>query len=345
MSLLQLIVIITGFLFFLFAIDLYERKKFHLLHFLVFFGGTGSVVFFVLRPDLLDRFGEAFGIARGADLIVYLAIILLWYLYFEILNKLIKRDIQRTDLARVLALSWAWWSIQEGDIVFLIPSYGEDATVLRTIKNVLDAWYAVVCIDDGENKILLHDELKEFFEQKRCVLLEHPYNMWQGAALQTWTDYVQKYLPFVEYVVHFDADGQHQIDDLAAYLKAFEDNDDLDIVLWSRFLGKAKNISWRRWFHKKMQIWFMRLLVGLKLTDTNNGYRVIKRSALSKLRITLNGMAHASQLESLIKANKLKYQEVPVTILYTEYSVAKGQKLSNAWNIVKKLVYDMFFYK
>lgn len=104
MSLLQLIIILTGAVFLLFAIDLYQRKKFNLLHFLVYFGGTGLVVLFVLRPDLLSSFGSFFGGARGADVIVYLAVIFLGYIYFELLNKQTKQQLEVTRLSTATAL-------------------------------------------------------------------------------------------------------------------------------------------------------------------------------------------------------------------------------------------------
>lgn len=66
---------------------------------------------------------------------------------------------------------------------------------------------------------------------------------------------------------------------------------------------------------------FMRVVVGLHLTDTHNGFRVLRMRALPKIRITLNRMAHASEIEHLIAQNKLSYAEVPVHILYTEYSL------------------------
>lgn len=103
--------------------------------------------------------------------------------------------------------------------------------------------------------------------------------------------------------------------------------------------------SWWRKFHKKGQILFMRLFVGLKLSDTHNGYRVIARKALPKIHITLNRMAHASEIEQIIKDEKLNYAEVPITVLYSEYSLKKGQKLSNATNIAKEILYKKFFFR
>lgn len=107
MSILELIVIVTGFIFLLFAIDARQRKKLNVLHLTVFVGGSTMLIYFILYPGTLDRFGSLFGIARGADLIVYCAIIFLAYLFFELLNKINKQSIIQTNLARAVSLQQA----------------------------------------------------------------------------------------------------------------------------------------------------------------------------------------------------------------------------------------------
>ena len=57
---------------------------------------------------------------------------------------------------------------------------------------------------------------------------------------------------------------------------------------------------------------------------------MIKASVLPELTITMNRMAHASELVDIIYTKNLTYKEVPITIIYSAYSIAKGQKLSNA---------------
>lgn len=79
------------------------------------------------------------------------------------------------------------------------------------------------------------------------------------------------------------------------------------------------------------------------LSDTHNGYRVLKKSILSKIKLNFNGMEHASEILELIGQQKIEYIEVPNTILYTEYSMARGQKLSNSFRIVKNLLMSKFF--
>jgi len=54
------------------------------------------IVVFALDQSLLDQFGRFFGIARGADLLVYIALILLFYFYIDVLNKHTKDRFQLT---------------------------------------------------------------------------------------------------------------------------------------------------------------------------------------------------------------------------------------------------------
>ena len=105
MSLLQFVVIVAAFVFILFGWDFYKRKKMNVLHFVVFFVGGGVVVLFALNQDLLNSFGKFFGIARGADMLVYISLILLFYFYITILNKQTKDVFQLTRLISQIAIN------------------------------------------------------------------------------------------------------------------------------------------------------------------------------------------------------------------------------------------------
>ena len=48
----------------------------------------------------------------------------------------------------------------------------------------------------------------------------------------------------------------------------------------------------------------------------------------------MNGMSHASEFVELMDSHKWRVAEQPVDILYTEYSMSKGQSLLNGINIL-----------
>jgi hypothetical protein len=84
----------------------------------------------------------------------------------------------------------------------------------------------------------------------------------------------------------------------------------------------------------EIAIVFTRIITRLNVTDTHNGFRAFNALAAQRIEISQNHMAHATQILSEIGRHQLRYTEVPVQIVYTEYSVKKGQKMSGAFNIV-----------
>ena len=81
-------------------------------------------------------------------------------------------------------------------------------------------------------------------------------------------------------------------------------------------------------------VWLSRRSRKLGLTDAHNGLRVFNKTVADRLNITINGMGHASEFIVLAYENRWRVAEEPVEILYTEYSLSKGQPLLNGVNIV-----------
>jgi hypothetical protein len=97
--------------------------------------------------------------------------------------------------------------------------------------------------------------------------------------------------------------------------------------------------------NKKLQILFTRIIIGLPLTDTHNGLRMMRHHTLPLLTITLNDYTHASEIEFLIKQNNLKRKEVPMHVIYEEHHITGGQPLSNAITIAKRIIYRLLFFR
>jgi hypothetical protein len=76
----------------------------------------------------------------------------------------------------------------------------------------------------------------------------------------------------------------------------------------------------------------------MKLSDAHNGLRALSRHAAEVIRLKQDRMAHASEIISEIKRNKLRFTEVPITVLYTDYSRSKGQSALGAFRIVLDLL-------
>jgi glycosyltransferase involved in cell wall biosynthesis len=213
------------------------------------------------------------------------------------------------------------------DACVVVPAYNEASTIGEVVTSLRGHFDNVVCVDDGSA-----DDTAVLARAAGATVLRHPLNRGQGAALQTGFDHVLRATDS-SHVITFDADGQHLTSDAVAML-ARARAEDLDVVLASRFLGRCESMPTSRRLLLRLAVCFSRRTTGLPLTDTHNGLRVLSRSALKVIRLELPGMAYASELESAVASTGLSWAEVPTTVLYSEYSVAKGQRNSNAVNIV-----------
>ena len=219
----------------------------------------------------------------------------------------------------------------------VIPAYNEGEAIGGVVADLLGRGYSVAVVDDGSKEPLL-DALRG----THAHVLRHVINLGQGAALQTGIRYALE--QGAELIVTFDADGQHQSADLKALLAPIVEGR-ADVALGSRFSkgGRAVNISRSKRAVLALAVVFTRWSTGLAVTDTHNGLRALSRKAAERLHITQNGMAHASQVLQQIKSQQLSFVEVPVTVVYTEYSVRKGQRLSNAFNILWDSFAELFY--
>lgn len=213
------------------------------------------------------------------------------------------------------------------DVAFVIPVYNEGQVVREVVAEVLRHYTNVVCVNDCSR-----DNSASEIAATGAYLVNHPINMGQGAALQTGIEFV-RLLPGIRYVVTFDSDGQHRLEDVAHMLEVIEAQG-TDFVLGSRFLGReAVGMPASKRALLKAAIAFSNATSGVKLTDTHNGLRVFTKRVADEIQITMPDMAHASEFLEIIRRNGYTYVEVPVEIVYTDYSRSKGQSLINAVNI------------
>lgn len=216
------------------------------------------------------------------------------------------------------------------DTWLIVPLYNEAQVVREVVAKASEAFPNIVCVDDGSG-----DNSVEEARRGGAVVVCHPINLGQGAALQTGLDFALSQ-PGAEYFVTFDSDGQHRTED-AERMVARLRNEPLDVVVGSRFLdGKTKPGFMKRAV-LRTAVLFERISTGVKLTDAHNGLRALNRVAASTIQLEQNRMAHASEIIAQIGNHRLRYAEEPVHIIYTDYSRAKGQSLWNSVNILSEL--------
>lgn len=215
------------------------------------------------------------------------------------------------------------------DLWVVIPAFNEGSVIFDVVRDVKRTCPNVVLVDDGSA-----DDTGKHAQRAGAVIVRHPINLGQGAALQTGIEFARR--NNARFIATFDADGQHDIHDVVAMADILNKRQ-VDVVLGSRFIGKTVGMTLSRKILLHAAVLFTRLTTGMKLTDAHNGLRVFTRKGIENIHLSQNRMAHASEILEQIARNRLKYVEFGNTIRYTDYSRAKGQKASNAINILVDL--------
>ncbi len=219
------------------------------------------------------------------------------------------------------------------DMIFVIvPAYNEEERIGQVVDDLLGKKFAnVVVVDDGST-----DSTAVIAARAGANVLSHEINRGQGAALQTGNEYALE--QGAEAVVHFDADGQMNVADIAEALAAMRAKN-AEVVFGSRFLDNRSQMPWTK-KHIVLPVSRLvnRLLTGLRLTDAHNGFRILSSKALKKIHISQDRMAHNSEIVRQVKEHNLAFIEYPVEVTYFEY----GQNISGGFKILQDIITDKF---
>jgi glycosyltransferase involved in cell wall biosynthesis len=214
------------------------------------------------------------------------------------------------------------------DVWIVVPAFREASVIGEVVADIRSTFEHVVCVDDGSR-----DDTAAIALAAGAHVVKHPVNLGQGAAIQTGVEYARAQ-PGAQIFATFDADGQHRVKDVAAMVDRLRTGD-VDIVVGTRFAGQAATqVPAVKRVVLRAAALLSPSIRKLGLTDAHNGLRVFNKTVADGLNITMNGMSHASEIITLIIENQWRVAEEPVEILYTDYSLSKGQPLLNGVNIL-----------
>jgi glycosyltransferase involved in cell wall biosynthesis len=212
----------------------------------------------------------------------------------------------------------------------VIPVYNESGAIVKVIEDIFSYDLSVIVVDD-----LSSDDTYEKIKNTNAIVLRHPINLGQGASLQTGIEYALEL--GAEFICTFDGDGQHLASEIIPMFEAFIKSK-ADIALGSRFINPCLNIPRSRYLLLKLAILFTRVSSKIKVTDTHNGFRILSRDFCKKFKFYNNRMSHASEILDYIGRNGVYYIEHPVTVIYSAYSIFKGQKNHKLIQIMFELI-------
>ena len=213
------------------------------------------------------------------------------------------------------------------DVAVVVPAFNEAGVIGDVIAGLRALLPLVLVIDDGSQ-----DGTGAAARAAGARVIRHGVNLGQGAALRTGIAGALR-IPAVEWIVTFDADGQHRPEDAVALIARARQGD-VDVVLGTRFGGEKVEAGPAKRLLLKAALVYTRAVTKLPLTDTHNGLRAMNRGFAQELKIRERGMGHATEILDHVSRSGAGWVEVPVRIRYTEYSKAKGQPMINSVNIL-----------
>jgi glycosyltransferase involved in cell wall biosynthesis len=219
----------------------------------------------------------------------------------------------------------------------IVPAFNEARVIATTLANIprevagIDE-ISIVVVDDGSSDDTAGEVLR--VADPRVVLLSHAINRGLGAALGTGLDWARQH--GADFVVTYDADGQHAPEDIGAVAAPLV-AEQADAVIGSRLLNPA-GMPWYRVAGNWGLNLFTYFVFGMWTTDSQSGLRGFSRRALHEIDVRMDRMEVSSEFIKEIRRCKLRYKEVPIRAIYSAYSLAKGQRNRNAFNILIRLV-------
>jgi len=225
-------------------------------------------------------------------------------------------------------------------LILILPAFNEGPVIKKVlielkskVKN-LPVKTKIIVINDGST-----DSTAREVKKAKVALLTHRLNRGLGASISTGLQYAK--LNQADFAITMDSDGQHDPDDIKSILNPLLNNK-ADIVVGSRMLEANNPMPGLKKILNLFSNLFTKLLFGIYSTDSLSGFRGFSKIALNKIELKTERMEVSNELFLQIKKHHLKYTEVPIKVIYTDYSIKKGQKSSNAFAIIFKLLLRLF---
>lgn len=220
------------------------------------------------------------------------------------------------------------------NLKIIIPAYNEEqviGSVLQGLPAELNGINDIekIVIDDGSA-----DNTSLVARNAGATVIRHGLNCGLGGAIGTGLKYAR--ISEADLAVTFDADGQHDPDDLESVLKPLIEGE-ADVVIGSRMIDSEGMPILRTIGNWGLSVGTY-LLFGTWCTDSQSGFRAFSHKAIQALEVDASCMEVSSDLIREIGEKRLVLKEVPITAMYSDYSLSKGQRNWNAINIMARLV-------
>ncbi|WP_427871443.1 DUF2062 domain-containing protein [Flavobacterium sp. MMS24-S5] len=189
----------------------------------------------------------------------------------------------------------------------IVPTYNNQKTLKKVLDSILDFTTNVIIVNDGSTDST-SEILKSYLQ---LTQIHHHKNLGKGRALRNG---FRKALELnFEYAITIDSDGQHFAADIPVFLEAIQDEPNA-LLIGSRNMTQ-ENVPKKSSFGNKFSNFWFKFETGIKLDDTQSGFRLYPLRLLPK-RFYTNKFEF--EIEVIVRAawKGIVVKNIPIQVLY-----------------------------
>lgn len=200
-------------------------------------------------------------------------------------------------------------------IIAVIPAYNEEKTIGNVVRKTTGFADEVLVVDDGSA-----DKTQEIARNYGAKVLNLRINRGLGSAIRTGIK--AALARGADIIITLDADGQHNPEDIKKIIEPILKNE-ADVAIGTRM--KEKGMPTKRRMANLTANFVTFLLFGIWAKDSQSGFRAFSAKAAKLIDLRTDRMEISSEIISEIKDKNLRFAEIRIKPVYTEYSMSKGQ--------------------
>lgn len=216
--------------------------------------------------------------------------------------------------------------------IAVIPALNESTRIASVVRGAMPHVDRVIVVDDGSV-----DGTGDAARRAGAIVLRHPENCGAGAATMTGIEAARRLGATA--IITLDADEQHDTRDIPALLAAL--GTDVDIVFANRF-GQRNNIPFIRRVFNAIGNLVTLAATGMWISDSQCGFKAFGHRAVREIDLRMNGFEFCTEIVRECARRKWRHAQVPVKVLYSKYTLAKGQSFANGVKTALKILLRSF---
>jgi glycosyltransferase involved in cell wall biosynthesis len=214
----------------------------------------------------------------------------------------------------------------------VVPAYNEASRISAVVRGAKQYVDEVIVVDDGS-----HDATSDVAREVGARVIRHAENCGAGAATMTGLEAARR-LGY-DVAVTVDADGQHSTADIPRLIESISAG--ADLVIANRF-GRKNAIPLIRRFANWMGNMVTFAVTGIFLPDTQCGFKAFGHDALREVQLRMSGFEFCTEVIREAARHRWRIVSVPSKVVYSEYTLAKGQSFASGLKTAAKILLRTF---